>query len=529
VLPGIRHFRFMLEGRAFTIYTNHKPLTTAINRASDPWKARQCRQLAYVAEYTSDIRHIAGTSNVVADALSRPPVPTSPSTAAACVKAPSGSQAAARREGKSNSSSSSAVASVVAHVPRGDVDYAAMAAAQGSCPEVQKVAASPALRVRRVQIHGADVLCDVSTGVAWPLVPAAFKTAVFAAIHGLAHPGIRATRCLASSRFVWHGCASDVAGWCRDCQTCQRGKVTQQLAAATQSIPVPEQRFTHLHVDLVGPLPTLAEGFKYLFTIIDQSTRWVEAIPVKNMEAATIADALVAGWVSRFGVPAVITSDRGTQFTSAVWEALCKRLHIQHITTTAFHPCSNGMVERCHRQLKDVLPARSAANDWPDHLPWVLLGLRAAPKEDSAVSSADMVLGDPLVLPGQPPAAGESPPPQRSYRDALLGAQPAMSLRDLCRRPNPGSRRRWRRARASTSGWRHPAAICAAVRGVLRSPGARREGFPAAGGRQRGGGVCGLPQAAHGGGAVQPAAPPKRGRPPGSAASSTNAAFGRQR
>jgi hypothetical protein len=142
---------------------------------------------------------------VVADALSRPPVPPSPSLAAACVKAPSGSQAATRREGRSNSSSSSAVASVVAHAPLGDVDYAAMAAAQGSCPEVQKVAASPALQVWRVQIHGADVLCDVTTGVARPLVPAAFRTAVFAAIHGLANPGIWATRRLVLSRFVWHG------------------------------------------------------------------------------------------------------------------------------------------------------------------------------------------------------------------------------------------------------------------------------------------------------------------------------------
>jgi hypothetical protein len=128
---GIRHFRFMLEGRAFTIYTDHKPLTIAINCASGPWTARQCRQLAYVAEYTSDIPHRAGTSNVVTDALSRPPVPPLPSPAAACVKAPSGSQAAARREGKSNSSSPSAVASVMAHAPLGSVDYAAMAAAQG--------------------------------------------------------------------------------------------------------------------------------------------------------------------------------------------------------------------------------------------------------------------------------------------------------------------------------------------------------------------------------------------------------------
>jgi hypothetical protein len=57
---GIPHFRYMLEGRAFTIYRDHKLLITAINCSSEPWTARQCRQLAYMAEYTSDIRHIVG-------------------------------------------------------------------------------------------------------------------------------------------------------------------------------------------------------------------------------------------------------------------------------------------------------------------------------------------------------------------------------------------------------------------------------------------------------------------------------------
>jgi hypothetical protein len=76
---------------------------------------------------------------------------------------------------------------------------------------------------------------------------------------------------------------------------------------------------------------------------------------------------------------------------------------------------------------------------------------------------------------------------------------------------------------------RHPAAVCAAVRGALRGPGARSKGFPAAGGPQRVGGVCGPPQAAHGGGASAACGAPKPGRLPGSAASSTTAAFGRQR
>ncbi len=68
---GIRHFRYMLEGRHFTIFTDHKPLTFALKRSSDPWTARQCRQLAFVAECTSDIWHVAGKDKVVADALAR--------------------------------------------------------------------------------------------------------------------------------------------------------------------------------------------------------------------------------------------------------------------------------------------------------------------------------------------------------------------------------------------------------------------------------------------------------------------------
>jgi transposase InsO family protein len=64
--------------------------------------------------------------------------------------------------------------------------------------------------------------------------------------------------------------------------------------------------------------------------------------------AASCADALIAGWISRYGVPAQLTSDRGTQFTSAIWDAMCQRLGIQHQPTPAFHPQANCMVERCH-------------------------------------------------------------------------------------------------------------------------------------------------------------------------------------
>ena len=75
---SVRHFRFMLQGREFTVFTDHKPLTHALFRRSPPWSARQQRHLAYLAEFTSSVVHIPGKENVVADALSCPVSPVSP-------------------------------------------------------------------------------------------------------------------------------------------------------------------------------------------------------------------------------------------------------------------------------------------------------------------------------------------------------------------------------------------------------------------------------------------------------------------
>ena len=80
---------------------------------------------------------------------------------------------------------------------------------------------------------------------------------------------------------------------------------------------------------------------------------------------------------------------------------MCQGLGVQHVMTTAYHPQAHGMVERFHRQLKEALRARDSSSDWLAHLPWALLGLRSAPKEEAAVSSAEVLFGQPLVLPSQ--------------------------------------------------------------------------------------------------------------------------------
>jgi transposase InsO family protein len=159
-----------------------------------------------------------------------------------------------------------------------------------------------------------------------------------------------------------------------------KGKGHRHVKLQPEHIPVPHRRFSHLHIDLVRPLPK-SGGYTLLFTIIDRTARWPEAVPVSATAAADCAAALFSGWVQRFGLPAAITSDRGPQFTSAVWAALCRLLSIQHIPTTAYHPQSNGLVEKFHRRLKDALCARAAGDKWLAHLLWVMLGIRSAWRE----------------------------------------------------------------------------------------------------------------------------------------------------
>ena len=122
-----------------------------------------------------------------------------------------------------------------------------------------------------------------------PVVPKSHRRSVFTTIHVLAHPGIRVSQQLISSLWLWKGMSSDIVAWCRDCQHCQRGKVTLQYTAPLHPI-IPSRHFSHIHFNLVGPLPS-CDGANKLLTIIDRSTHWLEAIPHRSTTA--IADTLL--------------------------------------------------------------------------------------------------------------------------------------------------------------------------------------------------------------------------------------------
>lgn len=146
-------------------------------------------------------------------------------------------------------------------------------------------------------------------------------------------------------------------------------------------------------------------------------TRWPVAVPLNSTTAESVARAIFQHWISIYGCPSIITTDRGPQFQSQLFTEFTNLLGARHISTTAYHPCSNGLVERFHRQLKAALTSIGATNQssWIDNLPFVLLSLRTQVKEDLKCSPADLVFGQQLVLPGQYFSVASTQEPSSSF------------------------------------------------------------------------------------------------------------------
>ncbi|GBP65780.1 Glutamate receptor-interacting protein 2 [Eumeta japonica] len=146
------------------------------------------------------------------------------------------------------------------------------------------------------------------------------------------------------------------------------------IAAAGDRLEIVVQRLAHTHAPAPAPALTLA--------------------PLSPHTA------LINGWISRFGCPVDIITDRGTQFESALFKSLAQIAGFQHQRTVAYHPSCNGLVERFHRQLKAAIVCHESAN-WVESLPLVLLGIHSALKEDLETTSAELFYGQPLRLLGE--------------------------------------------------------------------------------------------------------------------------------
>lgn len=202
------------------------------------------------------------------------------------------------------------------------------------------------------------------------------------------HLGTRKTLDRISSSFYWQGIQGDVKRYCQSSDLCQRtfpkGKVAK---IPLEKMPLIDTPFERIAVDLVGPIsPVTEKGNRYSLTVVDYSTRYPEAIPLKNIETERVAEALVYIF-SMMGMPKEILSDMGTQFTSNVMKEVSRLLSFKQLVTTPYHPACNGLVEMLRKMCSE------RPTDWDIYLPALLFAYREVPQESTKFSPFELMFG----------------------------------------------------------------------------------------------------------------------------------------
>ena len=214
------------------------------------------------------------------------------------------------------------------------------------------------------------------------LLPVKDRRKVWTALHkdkfGGGHYGIQKSYEKVKERYYWFGMSVDLDVWGKACLECQHVKnPPQHYAAHLHPIPIgfPNER---IHMDIVDPRVNTKRNNRWILTMQDAYTKWLEVFPLKSMRAEEIADVMIKQYFCRFGVPLQIHTDMGANFESQLIRELGRKIGYRKTRTTYAYPQSDGLIERSHRVLNHLLKqyVNHVGRDWDEALPYIGLSYR---------------------------------------------------------------------------------------------------------------------------------------------------------
>ena len=229
------------------------------------------------------------------------------------------------------------------------------------------------------------------------VVPAQLRPPILRLAHNIPMAGHLVKKKTADrilARFYWPGVYRDVEEHCQTCSPCQKSSTRRVKKAPLVPLPIMDEPFRRIAMDIVGPLPRSNSGKRYILVICDYATRYPEAIALRSIDVNAIAGELLS-FFARVGVPEEILTDQGTNFTSQLLAEVYRLLKIKPIRTTPYHPQTDGLVERFNGTLKAMLKKTVAeeGKDWDRLLPYLLFAYREVPQASTGFSPFELVYG----------------------------------------------------------------------------------------------------------------------------------------
>lgn len=210
------------------------------------------------------------------------------------------------------------------------------------------------------------------------------------------HSGFHRTYNRIKERYTWKNMKKDIRNYIRKCESCQKNKISRRRFIHPMEITTTSEKpFERISLDIVGPLPLSENGNKYILTLQDDLTKFSQAFPIPNHEAITIAKELVNNFICKFGIPNRILTDQGKDFTSNILKEVAKLFKIKQIQTTAYHPQSNGALERSHATLADYLKhyISEKQTDWDEWINLAMFSYNTTPHTSTRYTPYELIFG----------------------------------------------------------------------------------------------------------------------------------------
>lgn len=212
------------------------------------------------------------------------------------------------------------------------------------------------------------------------------------------HTGIKRTICKIKQRFVWKNMSKMVKKFINKCELCKKNKIVKHTKEKLVLTETPGSSFEIISVDTVGPLK-ISNECRYILTLQCELTKYIEAIPMKNKEAITVARAIVEKFILKFGIFKVLKSDMGTEFLNEIMKNICDLLKINQINSTPYHHETLGAIERNHRVLNEYLNNFTTDFNWEEWLPYFVFAYNITPHTETQYTPFELVFGKLASIP----------------------------------------------------------------------------------------------------------------------------------
>ena len=209
-----------------------------------------------------------------------------------------------------------------------------------------------------------------------------------------AHPGMNRMYYAMRTKFYWPSMITDIHGIITTCATCAQNRLALRRHTSPLTLFPAKEPLTEVAVDILGPLVRSKAGNKFVLVLTDRFSKLTKCMALRRITAISVASAVLDTWVSCYGPPSKLLSDQGSQFMSKFFIAAMKMLGTETVRTTAYHPQTNGQVERYNRTLVTQLRHYVADEPrrWDELLPVLTMAYNCQPHRSTGIAPFELIL-----------------------------------------------------------------------------------------------------------------------------------------